>query len=112
MKSFFPILGLRATACVVAAFLSLSLAGQARAQKGTLPSPAAKAQAGTIPNDSAEAGWLRQAYGLLYGTLQQQAALFAYVDTFRVLAVLCAVCVPIVLLFKRVKRHKGPVGPH
>ena len=65
MKSFFPIVGLRATAWVVAAFLSLSLAGEARAQKGTLQAPAPKAQAGTIPNDSTEAGWLRQAYGLL-----------------------------------------------
>lgn len=65
MKSCFPIIGLRSTACVVAAFLSLNLAGQARAQKGTLQTPAAKAPSGTIPNDSNEAGWLRQAYGLL-----------------------------------------------
>jgi len=65
MKSFFPIVGLRATAWVVAAFLSLSLAGEARAQKGSLPAPAPKAQAGTISNDSTEAGLLRQAYGLL-----------------------------------------------
>jgi hypothetical protein len=65
MKSFFPIIGLRATACVAAAFLSLSLAGEARAQKGAPLAPAAKAQSETIPNDGTEAGLLRQAYGLL-----------------------------------------------
>jgi DHA2 family multidrug resistance protein len=54
----------------------------------------------------------RQAYGLLYGTLQQQANLFAYVDTFRWLALLCVLCVPLVLLFKRTKSRKGPVGLH
>ena len=65
MKSIFPILGLRATAWVAAAFISLGLAGEARAQKAIRPAPAAKAPAETIPNDSAEAGLLRQAYGLL-----------------------------------------------
>jgi len=65
MKSFSPIFGLRAAACLAAAFISLSLAGEARAQKAARQTPAAKAQAETIPNDSTEAGLLRQAYGLL-----------------------------------------------
>jgi DHA2 family multidrug resistance protein len=54
----------------------------------------------------------RQAYGLLYGMMQQQAALFAYVDTFRWLALLCLVCVPLVFLFKKTKAHRGPVAVH
>ncbi|MGD0412278.1 MAG: hypothetical protein ABSC18_11310 [Verrucomicrobiota bacterium] len=65
MKSLSPIIGLRATAWAAAAFLSLSLAVEARAQKGIPLAPAAPAQKQTIPNDGTEAGLLRQAYGLL-----------------------------------------------
>jgi DHA2 family multidrug resistance protein len=54
----------------------------------------------------------RQAYGLLYGTLQQQAALFAYVDTFRWLALLCLFCVPLVFLFRKTKARGGSVAVH
>ena len=57
--------GLRATAWVLAALFSLSLAGEAKAQKGIRLAPVAPGPAGTIPNDSAEAGMLREAYGLL-----------------------------------------------
>jgi DHA2 family multidrug resistance protein len=53
-----------------------------------------------------------QAYGLSYGELQQQANLFAYVDTFRWLALLCLVCVPLVLLFRKTKARRGPVAVH
>ena len=48
-----------------------------------------------------------QAYGLLYGTLVQQANLCAYVDTFRVLAVLSLVCIPFVFLLRKVRPHHG-----
>jgi len=54
----------------------------------------------------------RQAYGLLYGTVQQQANLFAYVDTFRLLAFLCVLCVPIVFFLKRAKASGGSVAMH
>ena len=43
-----------------------------------------------------------QAYGLLYGTVQQQANLFAYVDTFRLLAFLC-----LLLHARRVPAQEG-----
>ena len=65
MKSYSHLTGLRAAACVAAAFISLSLAGEAKAQKAVRPAAAAKAQPETIPNDGTEAGLLRQAYGLL-----------------------------------------------
>ena len=61
-------------------------------------------------NDPATAQ--QQAYGLLYGTLQQQANLFAYIDTFRWLALLCLVCVPLVFLFRRMKAHGGAIAVH
>jgi DHA2 family multidrug resistance protein len=54
----------------------------------------------------------RQAYGLLYGVLQQQANLFAYVDTFRLLGFLCLLCVPIVFLLKKPKAGGGAVAMH
>jgi DHA2 family multidrug resistance protein len=53
-----------------------------------------------------------RAYGLLYGTVQQQANLFAYIDTFRLLAVLCALCIPVVFLLKKARSHGGSVAMH
>jgi DHA2 family multidrug resistance protein len=52
-----------------------------------------------------------RAHGILYGQLVQQANLLAYVDAFRVLVVLCVLCLPGVFLFRRAKR-KGPVMAH
>jgi MFS transporter, DHA2 family, multidrug resistance protein len=54
----------------------------------------------------------RQAYGMLYGIVQQQANLFAYVDTFRFLAFLCLLCIPIVFLLKKAKSSGGSVAMH
>ena len=53
-----------------------------------------------------------QAYGLLYGTVQQQANLFAYVDTFRLLAFLCVLCIPVVFFLKKAKASGGTVAMH
>jgi DHA2 family multidrug resistance protein len=51
----------------------------------------------------------QQALGTIYRSIQQQAALLAYADNFRLLAYLSLVCLPLVLLLKRL-RHK-PSGP-
>ena len=48
-----------------------------------------------------------QAYGVLYQTLQQQAGLWAYVDNFRLLALICLALVPIIFLFKKGKASPG-----
>jgi MFS transporter, DHA2 family, multidrug resistance protein len=56
-----------------------------------------------------------QAYGLTYQTLQQQATLWSYVDQFRMLVIVCLLCVPLVFLFKRPKRssaRKELAGAH
>jgi DHA2 family multidrug resistance protein len=45
-----------------------------------------------------------QAYGLIYGTLNAQAHLWAFVDTFRVFGLMVLCCLPLIFLFKRVKR--------
>jgi DHA2 family multidrug resistance protein len=45
-----------------------------------------------------------QAYGLIYGTLNAQAHLWAFVDTFRIFGLMVLCCLPLILLFKRVRR--------
>ncbi|HET6207613.1 MAG TPA: DHA2 family efflux MFS transporter permease subunit [Terracidiphilus sp.] len=47
-------------------------------------------------------------YGMLYGLMQQQAALKAYVDVFRWTAVLAFFCAGAVWLFKKPIKHAGP----
>jgi DHA2 family multidrug resistance protein len=49
-----------------------------------------------------------QAYGLIYQTLQQQASLWSYVDLFRMLVIVCLLCVPLVFLFKKPQRAAVP----
>jgi DHA2 family multidrug resistance protein len=48
------------------------------------------------------------AYGLIYQTLQQQASLFAYIDQFRLLVIVCLLCIPLVFLFRKPSRR--PAG--
>jgi hypothetical protein len=64
MKTRLSKTGLRAFACAASALISLGLAGEPKAQGGVIIAPTPVAQ-GTILNASAEAGMLRQAYGLL-----------------------------------------------
>jgi DHA2 family multidrug resistance protein len=52
---------------------------------------------------------LAQAHGLIYNTLLSQSALWAFVENFRLFGILCLLCLPLVLLFKRMKR--GPSRP-
>jgi len=49
-------------------------------------------------------------YALLNRTLNQQAAVYSYVDDFRYLAIGCVACVPIVFLLKKVVAKKGAVS--
>jgi DHA2 family multidrug resistance protein len=47
-------------------------------------------------------------YGLLYGLMQQQSALLAYVDVFRWTAVLAIICAAATWLFKKPINHREP----
>ncbi|HEU5396340.1 MAG TPA: DHA2 family efflux MFS transporter permease subunit [Verrucomicrobiae bacterium] len=47
---------------------------------------------------------LHQAYALVYATLDAQAHLWAFVDNFRVFSALAVCGIPLILLFRRVKR--------
>ncbi len=44
-----------------------------------------------------------QAYALIYNMLNQQAHLWAFVDTFRIFGLMVLCCLPLILLFKRIK---------
>jgi hypothetical protein len=52
----------------------------------------------------------QEAVARAYNPLIQQATLFAYVDTFRHLGILCLFCFVFVLLVTRVKSPSGPVA--
>jgi DHA2 family multidrug resistance protein len=54
----------------------------------------------------------QQAYGAMYQTLVRQATLLAYIDNFRLLALLCVICLPAGLLFKKVRARGGPTAMH
>jgi MFS transporter, DHA2 family, multidrug resistance protein len=49
---------------------------------------------------------LHRAYKLIEGTLDQQAALWSYVDDFRYLALVCFATVPIGFALKRIRRGR------
>jgi DHA2 family multidrug resistance protein len=55
---------------------------------------------------------LHRAYGLLSGTLTQQARLWAYVDDFRYMALVCFGCIPIVFMLKKAKGKGGVSAGH
>ncbi|MGD0831208.1 MAG: DHA2 family efflux MFS transporter permease subunit [Terracidiphilus sp.] len=45
-----------------------------------------------------------RALGALYRSVEQQSALLAYADNFRLIAVLAFACIPLLLLFRRIKK--------
>jgi DHA2 family multidrug resistance protein len=53
-----------------------------------------------------------QAHGLIYSTLLGQSSLWAFVENFRMFGFLCLLCLPLVLIFKRVKRGPGGTAVH
>ncbi len=48
-----------------------------------------------------------QAMAVIYQVLQRQIALLSYVDNFRLIAIVCLCCVPLVFLFRRVRARPG-----
>jgi MFS transporter, DHA2 family, multidrug resistance protein len=49
----------------------------------------------------------RQAYGAVWGMVQQQAAMLSYNDTFRLLAVMLLLMLPLLLLMRKAKKGKA-----
>ncbi|HUY12504.1 MAG TPA: DHA2 family efflux MFS transporter permease subunit [Terriglobia bacterium] len=62
--------------------------------------------------DASTADAARKAYGLLYGVVARQANMLAYLDDFRLLAVVILVMVPFVFLMKRPGSSRGPLAVH
>jgi DHA2 family multidrug resistance protein len=53
-----------------------------------------------------------QAYIALYGMIQRQAAMVAFVNIFRLLGTLFLVLIPLVLIMRRPKGSGGPPAAH
>jgi DHA2 family multidrug resistance protein len=60
--------------------------------------------------DSVTAG--QQAYGAIWGIVQRQAAMAAFIDTFRAMAVVFLLVLPLLFLMKKPKHHGGPTAMH
>ncbi|MHB8204493.1 MAG: EmrB/QacA family drug resistance transporter, partial [Desulfomonilaceae bacterium] len=45
----------------------------------------------------------KQAYGVVYGIVQHQAMLLAFMDNFRTLTLMSLLCIPLVFMFKSAK---------
>jgi MFS transporter, DHA2 family, multidrug resistance protein len=58
------------------------------------------------------AGAADGAVALLYQELVRQATLLAYVDNFRLIALVCVLCVPLVFLFRSVRARPGAAAVH
>lgn len=54
----------------------------------------------------------QQAYATVYGIVVKQAMVLSYLDNFRLLAILCMLCVPAAFIFKRVRNAKAVEGAH
>jgi len=61
---------------------------------------------------SAATAAAQQSYGQIYGTLQRQASVLAYIDTIWIFAGICAVMVPMAFLMKKSVPGAGPRGAH
>ena len=55
-------------------------------------------------------GALQQAYGSIYGTMQQQASVLGYKDTIVAMAILTVAVMPLVLLARKPKPGEAPMG--
>ena len=68
---------------------------------------------GSLFNQSGLPGYLdRKTFLALYDLAVQQATLLAYMDNFRLLAFVCLLCIPAVLVMKGLRGRSGPAGVH
>jgi DHA2 family multidrug resistance protein len=65
-------------------------------------------QLATAGASSADA--IHGAYGRVYGLVQQQAALLAYIDAIRIMAIVCVICIPISFIARRNKPGQAAMG--
>jgi DHA2 family multidrug resistance protein len=53
-----------------------------------------------------------QAQGILYGELQRQSAMLAFVDMYWILGVVCLAMIPLMFIMKRSRPASGAVVSH
>jgi DHA2 family multidrug resistance protein len=61
---------------------------------------------------SGSVGATQQAYATIYGMVQRQASLMAFIDIFRWEAIICLCCIPLVFVLKRVRASKAAAPVH
>jgi hypothetical protein len=49
---------------------------------------------------------------MIYGTVQRQAAMLAFIDNFKMLGVVFFIVLPVLLLLKKPRRQSGSVPVH
>jgi DHA2 family multidrug resistance protein len=64
----------------------------------------------TRGSDAVEAA--KQAQALLYGEMQRQAAMLAFIDVFWILGVLCLGMIPLMFVLKKSPMHGPPPSAH
>jgi MFS transporter, DHA2 family, multidrug resistance protein len=67
---------------------------------------------GALSADSGSWFAQTQAPAVIYGIVQQQSQLAAFVDNFQLFGIICLVCVPLVFLFKKVQTGRAKVDAH
>ena len=61
---------------------------------------------------SSTAGATSRAYGMIYGIVQKQATMLAFIDNFKMLGVVFFLVIPVMLLIRRPKGRMGDVPVH
>jgi len=54
----------------------------------------------------------RQSYVAIWGIVQRQAAMAAFIDTFRAMALVFLLVIPLLFLMKKPRHHSGPTAMH
>jgi DHA2 family multidrug resistance protein len=70
------------------------------------------ARAGFVAQGSDMTTATHRAYAALFGSVQQQATMQAFVSLFRLLGIIFVVLVPLVLLMRRPQKKGGPLAAH
>ncbi len=69
-------------------------------------------QANMVAHGSDPATATHRAYGMIWGMVQRQASMAAFIDTFRAMALVFLVMLPLLFLMKRPKAAAGPSAMH
>jgi MFS transporter, DHA2 family, multidrug resistance protein len=69
-------------------------------------------QAGMMARGSDAVTAMQRAYGAVWGLVQRQASMQAFVDTFEFMAVVFLLMLPLLFIMKRPKHHGGPTAMH